>query len=540
MQAKVVLSFIFGVSSLSFDLRALPVVQPASFSDFLRDPETQKTLDRLTRAQASDNEVTLLHLGRTSKPKRFESIANAKHHIWIVIPYWFGDDTGKEVFKALEARKASDPQIEYRIMEDWTSPGSTGDFWGTKMYADLQRLSDGNALQWNPPHWARDWSLDIFNNRIHHKFWIVDGTKLIMGGMNIAHEYLEGGVDSKGWHDTDVMIEGPAVQDAARYFIREWQLADFFEHQRLEKIPQDPVYQTQFFQKYFYEELDPISFGLPFTWGYTKGRYGPTPPHQVTRNFRTRTFLEDPNYFPPVIHSPEQKSRVRIIIDNPLVDHVPVFKLPHFSKVKDTLEFLFAHARQQVTLFIPYLTITDEFEKLLIRTARSRVPVRILTNSLKSHDIGDIPYFGAASHYEALTSAGVKIYEWQGHQDLLQIEQDNSCQIKDGWPGRTIHTKVVVVDKTVAMVGSHNLNTRSEVYNTETMALIEDTAIATRLDQIFDEDLDADPIAHYVDCGEMRIKRKPKAFQVDGEKIRNLRKTHQFTLEFLKNFSIYM
>jgi cardiolipin synthase len=74
------------------------------------------------------------------------------------------------------------------------------------------------------------------NNRLHEKHLIVDGRTSIEGGMNIADEYALGGskalVYSRGnpegdlpWRDTDVELEGPAVHDAQRAFISNWQAA---------------------------------------------------------------------------------------------------------------------------------------------------------------------------------------------------------------------------------------------------------------------------------------------------------------------------
>lgn len=67
--------------------------------------------------------------------------------------------------------------------------------------------------------------------RTHEKYLIVDGNKGIIGGMNIADEYLRGGsgelVEIKGkkqpaWRDSDVLLEGDIVVDAYRSFRRNW------------------------------------------------------------------------------------------------------------------------------------------------------------------------------------------------------------------------------------------------------------------------------------------------------------------------------
>lgn len=51
----------------------------------------------------------------------------------------------------------------------------------------------------------------------HEKHFIVDGQVGIWGGMNIARPYMSG-----EWRDTDVLIQGPAVDDGADAFNKNW------------------------------------------------------------------------------------------------------------------------------------------------------------------------------------------------------------------------------------------------------------------------------------------------------------------------------
>ena len=55
------------------------------------------------------------------------------------------------------------------------------------------------------------------NHRWHEKYFLVDGHTGILGGRNIADEYLKG-----IWRDTDILIEGEGVHDAYQYFARNW------------------------------------------------------------------------------------------------------------------------------------------------------------------------------------------------------------------------------------------------------------------------------------------------------------------------------
>jgi phosphatidylserine/phosphatidylglycerophosphate/cardiolipin synthase-like enzyme len=77
----------------------------------------------------------------------------------------------------------------------------------------------------------------------HEKYLIVDHKSAVVGGMNIADEYLQGGnsktVSIKGkeqaaWRDTDVLLEGDIVVEVYRNFRRNWL---HIAHQRLKLGP---------------------------------------------------------------------------------------------------------------------------------------------------------------------------------------------------------------------------------------------------------------------------------------------------------------
>lgn len=69
------------------------------------------------------------------------------------------------------------------------------------------------------------------NHRWHEKYLVVDGEKAILGGMNLADEYLKGGggtevmvagISRPAWRDTDILIEGEGALDAYRCFSKNW------------------------------------------------------------------------------------------------------------------------------------------------------------------------------------------------------------------------------------------------------------------------------------------------------------------------------
>ncbi len=258
-------------------------------------PSIQAKLDRLTGAKRTLNKVTLLHLGRTSRPERIRLIEGAERTVFQTVPYWFDDEEGRFFRDLIRTKREKTPGIDVRLLLDWSSPGSTGDLFGTKMFASLREVTGGNALLWNEPQWQRRFSADLLRNRMHEKLLVVDGEKLVMGGMNVADDYLQGGVTRKGWHDTDLLVEGPAAAEAQKVFLKLWELSKYLDSPAPFPAFQEP--ETKVLQKLFYQDdgrfqVRPIAEG---------GKQ----PKLVDAEIPFRKYLGDPRTFPELAPRPE-------------------------------------------------------------------------------------------------------------------------------------------------------------------------------------------------------------------------------------------
>lgn len=63
------------------------------------------------------------------------------------------------------------------------------------------------------------------NLRNHRKIVIIDSETAILGGMNLASEYMGGQKDSRRWQDLSISVQGPIVDDLATVFYSDWQFA---------------------------------------------------------------------------------------------------------------------------------------------------------------------------------------------------------------------------------------------------------------------------------------------------------------------------
>jgi putative cardiolipin synthase len=474
----------------------------------LGSDEFQAQLDRVTRSPRTLNRVDLYHLGKTSRPMRIKEISEAQSTLFQAIPYWYNDRSSQQMLDLYEA-KSKEPGFEIRLLMDWSSPASTGDLLKTKQYKRLKALSSGRLIFWNDPAWMESWSHRIGRFNLHEKLLILDGKKLILGGINISDQYLYGGEDPEGWHDTDFLIQGPIVQEAMRAFLKTYQLGAYLKS--LKPFPsQEKQIISSLQSVYFENEVRPQIFKTLF--GKMKFDLG------------LMDVFKNTNYFPLASedHPPMGAVPARFIYTNPMVDRDPDQPSEFKSPLYETLRILLGKAEKRARFFIPYLTLSPQMEKLFQDTAQRGVRVEVITNSLKSHDIGTWSYYGALGHYLPLAEKGVVIHEWQGHKNLQEIEKREGCKVQE-WPGRTLHTKAVIIDDDVVILGSHNFNIRSEFYNSETMVMVESQGLTAQLNQIFEQDLDVPPPeGHWVLCGDRLVERSRKVETLSLEHIRQM------------------
>lgn len=520
-----------------------PDHQPVNDATLPAVPETldakllSAEFDRLTETKATLNAVTLLHLGKTSKPARVRLIEEARSYVFQSVPYWYDDASGRLFRDLYRQRLATTPGLDARVIVDWSSPGSTGDLFARKMYAELEEALGGKILMWNEPWWGRRFSGQLLHNRMHDKMLVVDGRKLILGGMNVGDAYLDGGVTREGWHDTDLLIEGPAAQEAARVFLKLWETSRYLASDR--PFPPFEKEEVRAFRRIFKE--DTFSFPFPSAVDPKTGRaWKAGDPGRVQQvEIPLAGPLSDPRTFPPLERNPSWTVPVRIVYDNPLVDRTEDGET--YSKVMRSIQYLLRLSRKQALFFLPYLTPERGFVEELKAAARRGVLVAVVTNSERSHDIGKVPWKAGVALYPELAEAGVHIFEWQGHADLLELEKREGCTIPDGsWPGRTIHSKVVVVDGAYAVVGSHNMNTRSEAYNSEVMAFVGSREIARQLVEVFVEDVDLDPGKRTIPCGGRTLERPAKSEAVSVGKARSLEEEVGWKAGFLRKLRAVM
>ncbi len=124
-------------------------------------------------------------------------------------------------------------------------------------------------------------------------------------------------------------------------------------------------------------------------------------------------------------------------------------------------------AQDSITIENAYFLPPRDLRNALINAAHRGVKVRVMTNSRESNDIG-IVSDAARYFYDDLIEAGVEIYEKHGG---------------------TLHSKTMTVDGSYSIVGSVNLNGRSQWRDSESMAAISSESTAKQLEDRFESGL---------------------------------------------------
>jgi len=296
------------------------------------------------------------------------------------------------------------------------------------------------------------------NRRMHNKVWIADGRLALVGGRNIGNEYFDA-ADQVNFHDADLLLAGPAVDEASAVFDRFWNSRAVIPIKALHSIRGRrllPLLRRRLEALVAHSRASPwlqhlADAGADAGVDAGRGRLAGTLPF---------TWVSDVQ----VVSDPPEKA-------SPLEDEQQADRW-----LVRLIEPRLSDARTEALLISPYFIPGEAGAELLAARARDGVSIRVLTNSLAATDVA-LVHAGYSRYREDLLAAGVQIHELKPHQ-VRRI----------GILGRSkasLHTKALVVDGQRGFVGSFNLDPRSVQLNTEMGVLFSDAALAGQLRGLF-------------------------------------------------------
>ena len=425
------------------------------------------------------NWIALLPNGEISFSMRIKTIMEADTSIRIQALTFKGDESGLYIAEILKYKKAQG--LDVRVIVDALS---NQDYQTKKMYFDLQQhgiLVEGYeilGLEWlneismgSSDPLAR--TVDL-NKRFHEKMWIVDGETdhgiAIVGGLNIGNEYfrIDFSNPSRYWRDQDVIVRGTVVKDTVTAFDRNYQ---YFENLKKSRGIADADRYWDLTQ----EVLDGLG-NLDMTDGlfnaFGKLKLG----YETDAYLKQRVAYMSELPFQPIY----RPARCRFFQNRPRFEE---------SYIAQAYLKLIQDAKEKILIANAYFVATEPMIDAIKDAARRCVKIVIITNSLETNDLPDITIVGRSHYTELLEvnreatvkncpgdNAGVQIWEWQGRKA-------GTIERRQG----TMHSKYAVFDGTVSLVGSFNLDPRSERLNSETVIICESKPLASQLTVFFEQ-----------------------------------------------------
>jgi putative cardiolipin synthase len=119
-----------------------------------------------------------------------------------------------------------------------------------------------------------------------------------------------------------------------------------------------------------------------------------------------------------------------------------------------------ASAQHSIVIESPYFVPPQFLRRLLEKKLAEGVDVRVVTNSFRSTD-GALPQAAYLKYRAGLVRRGMEMHEYKG-PDVL-------------------HAKSIIVDDRYALIGSYNIDPRSQYLNTEIMCVADDEEVASAL-----------------------------------------------------------
>lgn len=316
-------------------------------------------------APAGGNSVRLITNGEQAFTELETLINNARHSIHIATFILGRDDTGRRIVNLLAKRAREGVKVRLQL-------DALGCLFSSRGFVDVIRRAGGEVVRFMPviPLSGRSSA----NLRNHRKIAVFDQHTAIVGGHNLAHEYMGAQHLKKRWNDFGAVITGPAAALLNEVFLADWAFAS--------RQPIDTLH----------AELDPDAVRI------------------------------------------EGDSAVQVVASGPDVAGDPLY---------EGIISMIQEAEHSIWIITPYFIPEEVLLRSLIVKARAGKDVTLIIPAKSNHPVTDF----ARRHYvRELRKAGARV--------VIHT-------------GRMMHSKAIIVDERIGLLGSANFDLRSLFVNFE-------------------------------------------------------------------------
>ena len=323
--------------------------------------------------------------------------------------------------------------------------------------------------------------VDQAQRRMHNKLFIADNVLGIAGGRNLGDAYFGQGQESN-FVDLDVLAAGPIVRDLSRSFDTYWNNPLAYPVQTLLKPEELAALKRVPSAAPAPPPTDSVEtrLNLPSQAGGATASSGEARAASPLGALTVPSLLDMqrlPLTWAPAIMLADQPSK----IDGDQTDPDPT--------LVDGLLGLMQRAQRDVLIVSPYFVPGPRMLGVLTQMRQRGVRIRVLTNSLASND-APLAHAGYARYRKRLLGIGVELYEMRTEQGGERSAFGSSMSGSGasapssgngsltGSSRASLHSKVLVLDERLVVIGSMNLDLRSELQNSEIALLMRSPALA--------------------------------------------------------------
>ena len=280
----------------------------------------------------------------------------------------------------------------------------------------------GGVIAWYAPPIEQ---VNRLGRGMHFKSLIVDGQTAIYGGRNVGESY------AVKWGDFEARLQGTIVGSLGAETIAIMRHAD--------PTLGVPITQHDEAKRAYAKRLEEALV-------------------EIKRNF----IVARSENAAHALRGEPRGMMLQLVVCDPLREGSLFERGP--NRVSQALIETFTRARTSITLTSNYVNASESLQNILIAAAKRGVKVTVISAGPNANTKSNIPYVNASSSYPALLAAGVRIFE---------------TRILD-------HSKVYLVDDTVAAFGSYNLEKPADGPLVEGLMFSDDPALVQNAKQHLD------------------------------------------------------
>ena len=311
--------------------------------------------------------------------------------------------------------QAAERGVKVRILSDALGEGVS---LSHSMSVLLNQHKNISVQLYNKPSWN---NLKNINNRMHLKFLISDGKKIVSGGRNIGDSFFGRKVKNNNptYLDNDIFIYDKKVAgDLINSFDLLWS---------------NPI--TSYIKK------------IEKRWWWKENKITNKYLDKKKKklfNFIKKGRKQNPEWFRELKFKKIYPKQIEVICD-----------ISHLNKINKTAASLydsFSQAKKSILCQSPYFIPTDDVLKIFKEQSKRNIKIELLTNSIISTE---------------------NIFAIAAHSELKKEYEDLEIKHWEYYNNINLHQKVYIIDEIKTIMGVFNLDPRSEKLNLELLFFID-------------------------------------------------------------------